>query len=309
MLFGKHRSIPGRVARVLFYTAVIAAAGTGVPWAGAEVGLWGWPRASSWYGVLLGLTGGLIVLFEMALLPRKWFRGRRLGATRVWMQLHIWLGLICLPVILVHTGFDFGGPLTATTLVLFLLVTASGVWGLVLQQWLPQKILAEVPGETVASQIDFVGDYHAREAARLIDGLVSAPPDADQLVSAAPAERTGAAILVRRAEPLLTGPAAGDLLAFQEELLDYLREGHRAGTKLFARTEVERRFAQLREEVPADAVPILDQLEQLCDLRRQWDVQARLNFWLHNWLVLHLPLSVAMTGLMLLHAVRALKYW
>ena len=29
----------------------------------------------------------------------------------------------------------------------------------------------------------------------------------------------------------------------------------------------------------------------------------------HNWLLLHLPLSVAMTALMVLHAVRALKFW
>ena len=70
------------------------------------------------------IVGGLIVGFEMMILPKKWFRGKRFGNTRTWMRLHIWLGLICLPVILVHAGFGFGGPLTTVTLILFLLYTA-----------------------------------------------------------------------------------------------------------------------------------------------------------------------------------------
>src|SRR5438270_1999564 len=95
------------------------------------------------------------------------------------MRWHIWLGLVCLPVVIVHAGFGFGGPLTSVTLLLFLLVTASGVWGLVMQQWLPQKLLSEIPDETVASQINLVGEYHAAEALRLVDALVTAPPEAE----------------------------------------------------------------------------------------------------------------------------------
>ena len=42
-------------------------------------------------------------------LLRKRLRRYRLGRTRTWMRLHIWMGLVCLPVILVHAGFGFGG--------------------------------------------------------------------------------------------------------------------------------------------------------------------------------------------------------
>jgi hypothetical protein len=31
--------------------------------------------------------------------------------------------------------------------------------------------------------------------------------------------------------------------------------------------------------------------------------------WLHNWVLIHLPLSVALTVLLAAHAVTALKYW
>jgi hypothetical protein len=288
------------VAAVLVSAAVIAAVGAGVPWAGAKIGLWGWPRPSSWLGVVLGLVGGTIVFFEMALLPRKWLRWLRLVPTKWWMRLHVWLGLVCLPVILVHAGFGLGGPLAAVTLVLFLLVTASGIWGLVMQQWLPEKMLAEVPAETVASQIEFISEYHTAEALRLIDGLVSVP--AEELVAVGPmngAIRNG-----------LTGQPATELAAFRDDVLvPYLRGDRQRRSPLASRTEAGRRFAPLRAAVPEAALPVVERLEQLADLRRQWDRQARLNAWLHNWLVVHLPLSVAMTGLMIVHAVRALKYW
>lgn len=293
MLVGTTRSVRGRVAFILLSTVAVAALGVAFAAAGAAAGLWDWPpRPSSPLGVALGLAAGAIVLFEMALLPRKWLRGRRLGATRVWMRLHVWLGLACLPVVLVHAGFRTGGPLTAATLVLFLAVTASGVWGLVMQQWLPQKMLAEVPRETVASQIGFVAEYHAAEAVRVVDSLVTVPPEAES------------------AEPVVAGGPAAELVRFRDRLLvPYLREGGRGRSPLASRAESEQRFEQLRAAVPDVAAPAVARLRELADLRRQWDAQARLHVWLHNWLLIHLPLSVAMTLLMVLHAVRALKYW
>jgi hypothetical protein len=92
-------------------------------------------------------------------------------------------------------------------------------------------------------------------------------------------------------------------------LLPFLRGEARRRSPLVSRTEAERRFTQLRETLPESATPVVDRLEGLADLRRQWDFQSRLNWWLHGWLVVHLPLSIAMTGLMIVHAIRALKYW
>jgi len=308
VLVGKSRSVRGRVAAILTAAAAIVAVGAGVPWAGAKFGLWGWPRSSSWYGTALGLVGGAIVLFEMALFPRKWLRWLRLIPTKWWMWLHIWLGLVCLPVILVHAGFALGGPLPAVTLILFLLVTASGIWGLVVQQWLPQKILEEVPGETVAAQIDFVGEAEAAEAERLIGAIAERAPALEGIV--VPAGGAGAVVVAPHARSGTPPTWAADLIAFGDlELLPYLRGRRDRRSPLAARAEAERRFTRLREVVPDAAIPTVDRLERIADLRRHWDRQARLNFWLHNWPIVHLPLSVAMTGFMIVHAVRALKYW
>ncbi len=293
MLVGKTRSVRGRIAAILFATLGVTLAGVLLAGAGAGLGLWRWPpQPSSTLGVLLGFVGGGIVFFEMLILPRKWFRGRRLGRTRLWMQLHVWMGLICLPVILIHAGFGFGGPLATVTLVLFLLVTFSGVWGLIVQQWLPQKMLEAIPGESIASQLDRLGGSLADEAARSVAALVTVRPEDEA------------------AEPVVGGFLAVELKAFRDDvLLPYLQDGAQSNSALAAPAESELRFARLREAVPAGARATLDRLQELTALRRRWDTQARLHFWLHNWLLLHLPLSVAMASLMVLHAVRALKFW
>ena len=59
----------------------------------------------------------------------------------------------------------------------------------------------------------------------------------------------------------------------------------------------------------APAVTIADALEGLCEQRRQYGLQIQLHGWLHGWLCVRVPLSVALIGLMLVHIVVALKYW
>lgn len=307
MLVGKFRPVSVRITAVLVALVGVTAGGIGGIALGAAFGLWEWPpRPSSGLGVACGVAGGGIVLFEMAILLKKWFRGRRLGSTLLWMRLHVWLGLVCLPVVLVHTGFGVGGFVPGVTAGLFLLTIASGVWGLILQQWLPQKIHADVPAETVASQVDFVGGHHAREASRLVAVLVEgehAPAGAD-LPPAAVGSRTAA-----KGIPLVVGQPAADLRTFETKLLmPYLRGGG-GRSPLASRAEGERWFARLRDAVHPDARPVLARLQELCDLRRQGDQLARLNRWLHSWLLVHTPVSVAMTGFMCVHAARALKFW
>jgi hypothetical protein len=238
----------------------------------ASAGAIKWPEASGPVGVFLGIVGGIIIVFEMALAPRKWFRGTRLGVARLWMRWHIWLGLLVLPVIVIHSGFAWGGTLSAATMVLFLITIASGVWGLIVQQWVPKRIFDEIPGETVASQVDFAVVKHVAEA-KLI-------ANSDRL-----SEFTDAML-----EP-------------------YLRTGTGGSSVLCSATESTRVFARLRASLPNDAEPSVLKLERLAELRRSWDRQVRLNRWLHNWLLIHLPISLLMTLLMFVHAYLAMKPW
>ena len=68
-------------------------------------------------------------------------------------------------------------------------------------------------------------------------------------------------------------------------------------------------FRELRSFVDPAAHPVVDTIESLCDQRRQLARQARLHTWLHGWLIVHLPLSVALFVLMIAHIFYALKYF
>src|SRR5262249_54551883 len=120
-------------------------------------------------GFACGVAGGAIILFEFALWGRKKVRSWRVGRLPVWMAGHIWLGLLSVPLLILHSGFRLGGLLSATLMILFLLVILSGVYGLLLQQFLPRRMLQDVPAETIYSQIDRVVAQLEHDAERLVD--------------------------------------------------------------------------------------------------------------------------------------------
>jgi hypothetical protein len=281
------------------------------------------PGGSSTPGLLFGLTGGAIILFEMLLFFRKKCRGVRrvpLGRVQWWLRWHIWLGLLSVPLIVLHTGFEFGGTLALATFVLFLLVIASGIVGLVLQQVIPRRLLEEVPEETIFAQIDRVCARFGSESEALVLATCGAGEEAAPRTSAPPrkarvvigAERSmrnfrGKALPVDAPSDLVAG---ADVIrfTFEKSIRPYLLRGRRSRSVLRNRTKAAAVFADLKASVAPEAHPTIDALAGYCQKRRQLDVQERLQALLHGWLVVHLPLSVLMFAAMMIHAVYALRY-
>src|SRR6185436_15902224 len=85
----------------------------------------------SWPGLAYGIAGTTAMVVAGLLAARKKVRTWRLGTARAWMQMHIWLGILAVPLILLHAGFRLGGVLTTTLMALFAIVTLSGIFGLV----------------------------------------------------------------------------------------------------------------------------------------------------------------------------------
>jgi hypothetical protein len=67
-------------------------------------------------------------------------------------------------------------------------------------------------------------------------------------------------------------------------------------------------FSALRTLLPATAHGTLDDLANICDEARQLRKQQRLHRWLHGWLLVHIPLSLALILLAGVHAVMALRW-
>src|SRR5947208_365676 len=116
-----------------------------------------WPGGGSATGLILGVLAAVLFLFEVALALKKTSRFRTvrwLGSAQTWMKAHIWLGLLTVPLVVLHSGGRLGGTMTTLFVAIFAIVIASGLWGLTLQNLLPRLLLDAAPAETVYSQID-----------------------------------------------------------------------------------------------------------------------------------------------------------
>jgi hypothetical protein len=282
-----------------------------------------WLGGASAPGLTFGIAAGLLILFEFSLWPRKKVRVWRIGRAQTWMRAHIWLGLLTVPLAVLHSGFRLGGALPTVLMVLFAIVIASGLFGLWMQQIIPRMMLEQAPGETIYSQINRV----ARQLVHEADAIVAACCEPSQ--GEAPAGRTVqvAAVaesyqeggrdfrpwqvkLLERELPVRPTPNTAALGAFHhDELRPYLLTGSAANPVLAAAARAAQVFDALRRKSELSVTSVIDALERLCDQRRDLDVQARLHKWLHAWLWAHLPLSAALVLLMLVHAFAALRYW
>jgi hypothetical protein len=320
LLFDRRNWPPHKPWLVLFVAALIAAS---VWFLVAGLGRPEWPGGSSLPGLTFGIVGGLIILFEFLLWLRKKVRVWRIGRAQAWLRAHIWLGLLCLPLLIYHSGLRFGGTLSTVLLLLVIIVVASGVWGLILQQLLPQRMLEDIPAETIYSQIDRLSEQLTSEAEQLVRLTCGPgpgeepqpPPLADgggmhMVVGAVRSAGKVQGMVLATRTPTEPIPEAEPLrVFFRNTAAPFLRGGARSGSPLASAGPAAVMFQDLRTKVPPAAQDSVAVLESFCNQRRQWDEQARLHFWLHNWLWVHFPLSVALVVLMFVHIVVALKYW
>lgn len=297
---------------------VVATLGAAGWFAAESLGQSAWPTGSSRVGLSLGIATGLICLFEFLLWPRKKLRTWRVGPVQWWLRAHIWLGLLALPLAVLHSGFRLGGPLSAATLIVLVLVIASGVWGLAMQQFLPARMLDSIPAETIVSQIPHLSGLAARDGARLVAAVCGDETDEDEgnqseahLVVGA-TRQVGALqgrVLMVSAAPSEPVPDSEPLRAFFDgSVRPFLLAGARGCQALGTDRDARTHFNEVRGRLPAKAHPAVAALEDLCSQRRQWDAQARLHGWLHAWLLAHLPLSILLMALLAAHAAWALLY-
>jgi hypothetical protein len=255
-------------------------------------------------GTALGLTFGsfglAFMIFAALLGARKKVPVWRVGRAQTWMRGHLWLGLLSLPLIVFHSGFRFGHGLTAVLMTLLLIVIASGVFGAALQHYMPRIMTREVTMETIYEEIDHVRAQLREEAEEIVKQATAEPAKAATAGATESTETTTVAVLDDRAAPLRN--------FFEQELKPFLESPGARGHALGNEAQSRSAFAQLRTLVPPAFHTTVEDLESICEEERQLSLQARLHMWLHGWLLLHVPVSLALILLGVVHAVMALRY-
>jgi hypothetical protein len=291
------------------------------------------PRGGSAIGLIFGVVGFGFMIFAAALGARKRVPTWRLGRATSWMRGHLWLGLLSLPLILFHGGFHFDGTLTRVLMWLLIITVASGVYGAALQNSIPKKMTADIPLETIYDEISHVRVLLREEADIAIESVCGNVGGAK--TSDAGVQRAGGFTALRPiaagAAPLRTSaavsagasaavaPAAEIVLLsetesaplrqfYVEQMRPFLERSKSRGRRLADEARAATVFAGLRTLLPTAVHDVLTDLENICDEARQLLRQERLHRWLHGWLLLHIPLSLALILLGAVHAVMALRW-
>jgi hypothetical protein len=258
-------------------------------------GLTGGTTVGLWYGIIgtgLMIYAGLLAAHRK--LPvRPW-----IGPRKVWLRGHIWLGLLSGVFLLCHSGFRWGGPLEVLLWATVIGVLVTGILGLLLQQVLPRLLTVRVEAEGPFEQIPHLCQVMRRKADDVVDAACG------------PFDPRQPDVETTRAAMRLAEDGKAQLRAFYEQdVRPFLAEKLPGTSPLATPYQAEARFAKLASlHSMADLKDPIEQLAALCQERRQLADQERIHYWLHTWLLVHVPLSVALLVLGIIHVVFSLRY-
>jgi len=249
-------------------------------------------------GLIYGTLALLIFIFAALLGWRRKHPAWPIGNMQVWLKSHIWLTLFTIPLVLFHCGFHGGGPMTQFLLGLYAFVMVSGFWGLALQHIVPKLMREYLPEEVIFEEMPFIRSQLVAQGESIRQELASQPGEPAPM-----AEQNEGGTATRMASHLVAVKAA--LHFVDQEALPYLKALNPRHSPLRDKQASDNEFRLLKLQVPKSIQPPVGQLQDLCDEKRRLDLQTRLHYWLHGWLIVHAPASILLVVLTIVHAIVA----
>jgi hypothetical protein len=225
----------------------------------------------NWLGLTFGWLSALLMYAVSFYAIRRRMLDRGLGRSKVWLQFHLYGGTLSSIFVLMHTGFSLpSGVMNWGLWILSMWVTVSGLFGVLLQRWIPKVLASGLSVEAIYERIPQLVDQ-VRERARDIVELCSDPVKDFYRVNIAPA---------------LTAPTS--------RLIFFLDVTGGIQSQLG-------QFDYLRRVVPPDEKERLYDLQELYKTKLELDAHYTLQKPLRWWLYTHVPLSLVLLVLILLH--------
>lgn len=251
------------------------------------------PSGGTWQGMLFGVAGTACMTYAGLLAGRKTVPKWRVGTAQTWLRGHIWMGLLSVPLILFHCGFRWGGTLEQVLLLTFAIVVFSGIYGLALQQVLPRLMSMNAPAQAIAPQVHIACEK-LRQSIEVRLQKVCGAMFLDPLSPVAVHNEFS--------------PERELAVFYWQQLAGFLEPGASRQHDLANPTVASARLSRLKDSVPEPLRPVVEELQLACDERRQLFSQTRIQGWLHGWLCIHVPLSITLLILGMLHVIMSLYY-
>lgn len=240
------------------------------------------PLAGSVWGLSYGIAAALLLLATALYGVRR--RAMRLvsrwhlGSARGWLGFHLYGGLLFFLLMLMHSAFRLPtGALTGWLWGLSLWVTLSGLAGRLLQQWIPRVLSSGLELEANYDRIPQLVEEISVQARKV---AAASPPSLQALY-----ERT--------VEPAVRAP--------QRRFKYFIDITGGVGVQ-------RREFDYLRGFLAGEEERQLDRLEQLFCSKLELDAHYTLQQPLRWWLYLHVPPSILLLLLVLVHVATVLYY-
>jgi len=239
-------------------------------------------RPGNAWGVGWGIAAALLCL-GVALYGarRRMMRGvsrRRLGSARAWLDFHLYGGLLFALLLLMHSAFRLPtGALNLWLWGLSLWTVLSGLLGVLLQRWIPKVLSSGLWTEINYQRIPELTEDIRRQAEAL------------------------AAVASGPVRQLYKRQVANALSQPQRRLAYFVDITGGLNSKL-------KEFEYLARFLAGEERQRLAELEHLYRAKLEIDAHYTLQPALRAWLYLHVPISLAVLALIVLHIVVVVLY-
>jgi hypothetical protein len=254
----------------------------------------------TWQGYVLGSGAAALILWLMMLGVRKRSYSSGAGTVQGWVSAHVYLGIALLVIATLHCAVQFGWNVHTLAYVLMCAVIGSGIFGVYSYLAHPRAIADNRSGSARSALFAelFEMDKHARALADRCDASI-------RVAVASSIERTAvgggalAQLLGRDGSHYMGGADATGVAKLvpnpdQQPVIDFV-------AARLPRAEKGSEAAVLQELVVALC------RRQLVLRRIRRDI--RLSAVVRVWLYVHVPLSVALVGAVVVHVLVTFIYW
>lgn len=229
-------------------------------------------------GMAYGITGAGMLVFLMLYKIRKHTYRYKVGSTQEWLKAHMYISVLCIIIISMHTGFKIEGAFSGILFASFILVAANGVFGAMLYNTIPLAISKY--GKNIVLKEDIEGNL----SNFLAEADISVADSSDEFK----------AIYKKQLRPIFE---------ITKTRWEYLLTEERALIN-----STKNLYETLKKDIPAGEVYDLNILVSLLVEKEKmafmWAKLRIMRVWL-NW---HLPLTTAMVTALVIHVATIIYY-